>query len=287
MIETQRLQELWDKRLRAEIWYSCVATSVLMAVAQLVTLEIDRHILGRPFFALRLPYLFVALGCLIVLLRQRKKMRVQALQLTIIGLTLAAFPNIWLTHAAFAHSQNPWIPFYGFQVTALVLAMLRYGSGVRWNVVLLAALTVEAAAAWWCFHLGSERLLLQSGYIWDILLTWLCVAILLTARYRYERTLREFVELEARAVTAEKTARMFLSLRDRANSPLQTLEIGLALLKRRQPESAVLNPVLNALSRLIDLHQIFQAERAEFDWNEAERLVDLKWLKDKRRYWFL
>src|SRR5690242_3066327 len=118
MIETQRLQELWNARLRAEIWYSCVVTSVLMAVSQLLALQVDRHILGRPFFALRLPYLFVGLGCLIVLLVQREKIHLQALQITVIGLTLAVFPYIWITQAAFAHSQNPWIPFYGFQVTA-------------------------------------------------------------------------------------------------------------------------------------------------------------------------
>src|SRR5262245_36856192 len=100
--------------------------------------------------------------------------------------------------------------------------MLRYGRGVRLNVFLLSALMIEAAAAWWYFQLGSERLLVESGYIWNILLTGLCAATLLIARYRYEDTLRGFVELEARAVTAERMARMFLTPRDRANSPLQT-----------------------------------------------------------------
>jgi hypothetical protein len=168
---------------------------------------------------------------LIVLLRHQEKLGVQAVQLTIMALTLALFPYIWLSQAAFAHSQNPWIPFYGFQLTALIIPMLRYGSGIRLNVFLVAGLTIEAAALWWYFHLGSERLLLQTGYMWNILLTGLCAAILLIARYRYERTLRGFVELEARAATAEKTARMLLTLRDRAKSPLQTLEIGLALLE--------------------------------------------------------
>jgi len=70
MIETQQLQQLWNKRLRLEIWYSCVVGSFLTAVGQLVALQVDRHILGRPLFVLRLPYLFFALACLIVLLHQ-------------------------------------------------------------------------------------------------------------------------------------------------------------------------------------------------------------------------
>jgi hypothetical protein len=252
-----------------------------MAVAQLVTLEVDRHILGRPFFVLRLPYLFVALACLIVLLRQRQKLGFQAIQLTMVALTLSAFPYIWVSQAAFANSQNPWIPFYGFQITALAVAMFRYGNGVRFNVFLLASLTIEAAAFWWRFHLGSEPLLARSGYIWSVLLTGLCAATLLIARYQYERTLRRFIELEARAATAEMTARVFLTVRDRANSPLQTLAIGLALLKRQHPESAISDALLSALKKLIDLHEIFRARNPEIDWSQAEALADLEWLKGK------
>ena len=281
MIESPQFQQLWNKRLRLEIWYSCVVASALMAVAQLATLEVDRHILGRPFFVLRLPYLFVALACLNVLLHQREKLGFQAIQLMMVALTLSAFPYIWVSQAAFANSQNPWIPFYGFQITALAVAMFRYGNGVRFNVFLLASLTIEAAAFWWRFHLGSERLLAQSGYIWNVLLTGLCAATLLIARYQYERTLRRFIKLEARAATAAMTARVFLSVRDRANSPLQTLEIGLALLKRQQPESALSDALLSALRKLVDLHETFNARKAEIDWSQAEMLAHWDRLKEK------
>jgi hypothetical protein len=281
MIETRQFQQLWNKRLRLEIWYSCVAASALMAVAQLAALETDHYILGRLFFLLRLPYLFVALACLVVMLHQRDKLGFKAIQLTMVALTLAAFPYIWISQAALANSQNPWIPFYGFQITALAVAMLRYGEGVRFNVFLLSAITIEAAAFWWRFHLGSTPLLAQSGYIWNVLLTWLCAAALLIARYLYERTLRRFVELEARAATAEMTARVFLTVRDRANSPLQTLEIGLALLKRRRPKSALLDALLGALKKLDDLHEIFKARKNEIDWSEAEALAELDSLKEK------
>jgi hypothetical protein len=280
MIETRQFQQLWNKRLRLEIWYSSVVASALMAVAQLATLEIDRHILGRPFFVLRLPYLFVALAYLIVLLHQREKLGFQAIQLMLVALTLSAFPYIWVSQAAFANSQNPWIPFYGFQITALAVAIFRYGNGVRFNVFLLAAITIESAAFWWRFQLGSEPLLARSGYIWSVLLTGLCAATLLIARYQYERTLRRFIELEARAATAEMTARAFLTVRDRANSPLQTLEIGLALLKRQQPESAISDALLSALKKLVDLLETFNTRNAEIDWSQADGLADLDSLKE-------
>jgi hypothetical protein len=280
MIETRQFQQLWNKRLRLEIWYSSVVASALMAVAQLATLEIDRHILGRPFFVLRLPYLFVALAYLIVLLHQREKLGFQAIQLMLVALTLSAFPYIWVSQAAFANSQNPWIPFYGFQITALAVAIFRYGNGVRFNVFLLAAITIESAAFWWRFQLGSEPLLARSGYIWSVLLTGLCAATLLIARYQYERPLRRFIELEARAATAEMTARAFLTVRDRANSPLQTLEIGLALLKRQQPESAISDALLSALKKLVDLLETFNTRNAEIDWSQADGLADLDSLKE-------
>jgi hypothetical protein len=276
MIETPKFQQLWNERLRLETWYSCVVLSALMCVTQLAGLEIDRLILGRPFYVLRLPYLFVTLACLIVLLRQRDKLSFRTIQITIVALTLAVFPYIWVSQAAFATSHKLWIPFHGFQIAAFAIAGFRYGNGVRLNAFLLAAITIEAAVFWWYFHLGSERLLAQSGYMWSILLAGFCAATLLVARYLYERTLRRLIELEAHAATAEMTARVFLSVRDRANSPLQTLEIGLALLKRRQPESAISDALLTAFKKLVALNEIFNAGKAEIDWSEAARLANLE-----------
>ena len=160
-------------------------------------------------------------------------------------------------------------------MAALVIASFRYGNGVRLNAFLLAAITIEAAVFWWRFHLGSERLLAQSGYIWTVLLTGFCAATLLVARYLYERTLRRLIEVEARAATAEMAARVFLSVRDRANSPLQTLGIGLALLKRQQPASAISDALLKAFKKLVDLHEMFNSGKAKIDWSEAERLTHL------------
>jgi hypothetical protein len=159
MIETRTFQQLWNKRLRLEIWYSCVVASALIAVGQLAAFQVDRHILGKPFFGLRLPYLFVAVACLIVLLHQRDELGFKAIQRTMVVLTLAGFPYIWLSQAAYANSKNPWIPFYGFQIAALAMAMLRYGNGIRFNVFLLAAIAIEATAFWWRFHFWSEPLL--------------------------------------------------------------------------------------------------------------------------------
>jgi hypothetical protein len=275
MIESPEFQQLWNKRLRLETWYSCIVASALMAIAQLPAFAVDRLILGRPFIVLRLPFFFVALACLIVLLHRRDKLSFQTIQITIIALTLAVFPYIWISQAAYANSGNPWIPFYGFQVAALVIAGYRYGNGVRLNAFLLAAITIEAAVFWWCFHLGSEPLLAQSGYIWTVLLTGFCAATLLVARYVYERTLRRLIEVEALAATAEMAARAFLSVRDRANSPLQTLGIGLALLQRQQPESAISDALRKAYKKLVDLHETFNSGKAKIDWIEAERLTHL------------
>jgi hypothetical protein len=276
MTETLQFRQLWNKRLRLETWYSCVVASALMGVAQFAALEVDRIILGSPLFVLRLPYLFGGLACLIALLDQRDKLSFQTIQITIVALTLVAFPYIWVSQAAYANSQNPWIPFYGFQIAALATVSFRYGNGVWLNAFLLVAIMIEAAVFWWRFHLGSERLLAQSGYIWNVLLTAFCAASLLVARCLYERTLRKLIELEARAATAKMAARVFLSVRDRANSPLQTLEIGLALMKRRQPESAISDALLNAFKKLVGLHQIFNAGNAGIDWSETERLADLE-----------
>ncbi len=275
MTEARRFQQLWKARLRLEIWISCVVLSVLIAVAQFFSLVgVDRIILGKPFLALRLPYLVVSIVCLVLLLHQREKLGFQVLQRMIVGLTVATLPYMWISQGAFAASGNPWIPFYGFEISALVIVTFRYGSGVLLNVFFLVALTIESAAFWFRFHFGSDMLLVKSGYVWNVLLTGVCATALLTARYHYERTLRKLIELEVRAATAEMTARVFLKVRDRANSPLQTLEIGLALHKRRQPENPVVDALLGALKEIVDLHETFKPSKAEpFLSDEAEWLA--------------
>jgi hypothetical protein len=77
------------------------------------------------------------------------------------------------------------------------------------------------------------------------------------------------------------TARVFLSVRDRANSPLQTLEIGLALLKREQPKSARSDALLSALKKLVDLHEVFKHGGDETDWIPPEEFAELRWLKEE------
>jgi hypothetical protein len=215
------------------------------------------------------------------MLLRRDRLGFKAIQRTLVVLTLAAFPYLWVSQAAYADSQNPWIPLYGFQIAALAMPMFRYGNGIRFNVFLLAAITIEAMAFWWRFHLWSNPLLAQSGYIWFVLLTGFCAAALLIARYLYERTIRRYVEIEARAATSEMTARLFLTVGDRANSPLQTLEIGLALLKRGQPKSTLLDALLDALKKLVGLHEIFKVRNAEIDWSQTEALADLERLNEK------
>jgi hypothetical protein len=38
---------------------------------------------------------------------------------------------------------------------------------------------------------------------------------------------------------------------------------------------------MNALTKRINLHQLFQAGKGEFDWNQADALPDLDWFPEK------
>jgi hypothetical protein len=51
--------------------------------------------------------------------------------------------------------------------------------------------------------------------------------------------------------------------------------------KRRQPESAISEAPLNALKKLVDVHEIFNAGKVEIDWSAAERLADLEPANEK------
>jgi len=42
-----------------------------------------------------------------------------------------------------------------------------------------------------------------------------------------------------------------------------------------------LDALLDALKKLVDLHEIFEARNAEIHWSKSEALADLEWLNEK------
>jgi hypothetical protein len=100
---------------------------------------------------------------------------------------------------------------------------------------------------------------------WFTLLFGVIAMMLLYARERRRRLEQRLTAAEARARLLAQVSRLLFSLRDRANTPLQTIEIAIALLERGYDTPATVEMLRRALERLIAIQRALAATQAPTD----------------------
>jgi hypothetical protein len=265
----RRFEHLWEQRISKAVWYSATATGALIVVGELAFMLADYRILGRPL-ALRIAFAGFGLASILAMYVFRivkgRESELRFSQAVLAGQVLLTFPVIWLTQAAYRALGQTWTSLYGFQAILILVATLRFGKRIWINFGVMAAFLLEALALLFQMEPSQVRFLIDSGYFWSFLLAALVSVVVLVARTRFEAGMRRLIYLEVRAAVLEKVARTFLAVSDRGNSPLQTLEIGLQLLKRKGTESELSAPLLHALGKLEELHQLFRVAEEDVVW---------------------
>jgi hypothetical protein len=93
--------------------------------------------------------------------------------------------------------------------------------------------------------LGVQRVVLRfllgvtplaPGEPWITLIFGAVAVGILVSRARRREAVAHAARVEAHAAAIERVARLLLLVRDRANSPLQTVALGVAIMKRRCPD---------------------------------------------------
>jgi hypothetical protein len=119
-------------------------------------------------------------------------------------------------------------PFVAQKMAIIGIALLTPESAV-WGIVLTLIVVAEAVGLS-VLRLGGGR----AGEPWVTLFYGLFAVGLLLHRASERRLAARLVRLNAEAAALERIARDSMTVRDQLNSPLQTLELGLALLRRRE-----------------------------------------------------
>jgi hypothetical protein len=98
---------------------------------------------------------------------------------------------------------------------------------------------------------------------------------ILLYRARAARIEREMIRAQAQREELERLAKVSLAYRDLTNSPLQTLELLGAELRRQNPDSAKLVDVLErSLTRLRTLGEILSQSEDRVTWTSKEEAFD-------------
>ncbi|MBS2029259.1 MAG: hypothetical protein JST54_15260 [Deltaproteobacteria bacterium] len=220
--------------LRLTIW-SCL----LVLAAELVFAPLEGRILGARMFWADVAHAGLAAFGLLILLAQRNRPRPAAVATVFALITLAYIPNIWLTeHIAFDRGLLR-DPLTTHQFVIVGIAALAPGRR-RFGLTLLALLAMSAGALWLSLGGVHSAVLRSTGEPWMTLLLAAVSGALLVMRTQRNEIVHRLARAQAERDALARAARIFLSVRDRANSPLQGLEFGVALLRRRCPEETAL-----------------------------------------------
>ncbi|MFL5351016.1 hypothetical protein [Archangium sp.] len=263
-------EELW-----ARTWRGTGLGCALVSLTELAYVFIDYEVFHAPLLpVLRALHALWTLGLLGVLLARRERLRAGWLEACFAGAVLPFLPLFALAEQAMAGSGLLWVPMTGHRLVMLVLGVLA-PTGLWLGGGLIASFALEAVVLWYALGLGHHPGVRSPWEPWGTLVYGGVGLALLAYRVRTFHIELELREARAQAEALERLARLFLAVRDATNTPLQSLELGLALLRKRYPEVAPsLAPMERSMERLRSLAQRLGIADPLVVWREGDESFD-------------
>lgn len=225
--------------------------SVIVFVIALVSIPLDTLRYGWwPLGAGALLHAIEAAVLGIALWRTGPRWSVKACDVAYAALLAPYLVTIWLPQV-FDHQAGILAePMIAHHFVLLGIAILP-PHHFRWGLVLLGVFTAHALGLWITLEgVGMSRSLEREPWF-TLLFAGISVGLMWSSWRRHDLSLR-LARAEARADALDQFNRVMLALRDRANTPLQTLELSIAVLEREATELAPsLATMRRAISQLV------------------------------------
>ncbi|PTL83516.1 hypothetical protein DAT35_14605 [Vitiosangium sp. GDMCC 1.1324] len=215
-----------------------------------------------------------ALVLLGVLLARRQWLRTSVVDACFAGVVLPFLPVFALAEHAMARSGLVWVPMKGPQLVMLALGVFA-PIGLWLGGGLISVFALEAVVLWYTLGLGEHPGVRSPWEPWVTLVYGGLALAMLAYRVRSHTIELRLREARAEAEALERLARLFLVVRDATNTPLQTLELSLALLRKRHPECA---PTVATMERSVERLRAFAQRLGIADplvvWREGDESFD-------------
>lgn len=237
--------------------------AAIVGLVNLVSLGFDpRDHVDKTAFFVDLCHGVLAVGVALLFARSRSYSILRAE----LGFALVALPfavGLWVPAIADLHAghvSEPLLPHH-FLLLGIAVTAPTWRSGLAF-VVFFA---LHAIALGHVLASGTDVATLAHEP-WMTLLFASLAGVMLYTRHRRRQLEQRVVAAEERARMLADVARMLISLRDRANTPLQTIEIAVALLAEdgSSPDhDAQIAVMKRALARLASVQQTLSKSGAE------------------------
>ncbi|QRK13530.1 hypothetical protein JQX13_09360 [Archangium violaceum] len=216
-----------------------------------------------------------ALVLLGVLLALRQRLRTVLVEACFAGAVLPFLPVFAMAEHAMAGSGLLWVPMTGHRLVMLALGVLA-PTGLWLGGGLIAAFALETVVLWFALGLGQHPGVRSPWEPWVTLVYGGVALTMLAYRVRSHSIELKLREARTEAEALERLARLFLVVRDATNTPLQTLELSLALLRKRDPgcSPTTLAAMERAMERLRALFQRLGIADPLVVWREGDESFD-------------
>lgn len=186
--------------------------------------------------------------------------------------TAAIATSLWITADFFLTTSEPVTGFQAHKLGALLVALI--GPELVPGVLSILAYIVSAQVKV-ALMSAAERASVSAGEMWILGTIGLIAIVLLVYRLRGLANERRMVRAQAEAAALDRFAHVALALRDLSNTPLQTLELGVSLLRTRAPELAPdIARLERALGRLHQLNGVLARYESDLTWAPGDDALD-------------
>jgi hypothetical protein len=204
-------------------------------------------------FLVRIAHLIIFAVVAIVLWNRRHRPTRRLCTIAAVVMWMPFLASLWLseeTAALTGQLGQVWQPFVGHKIIFFVTAAM-FPRPAWVGALMLVAFGLHATVLWFHLDLGAPTANMPVDEPWATI-GYLGIAwFLFGYRIHHGRTEAELARVRAEARVLEMSADAFLVVRDLANTPLQVLELAIALLRRRHPdEDVILDSASRALVRL-------------------------------------
>jgi hypothetical protein len=240
-------------------------SAILATALGLIGISVDamfwRTVEGGALWR-QLAYVGLAGALLLLLLSKRIRSSESACTAIFVVNVAAALATLWASDDRLAHTQQPWSAFDAQKLGALALALLApprawvgIGSIAAFTLVPLVEFTLWGPVV---------RARLPVGTPWAPIAYGAFSLILYAHELRRIALAQRIARSEAEREAASRLAQVALAIRDLANTPVQTIQISLALLRHHgSGEPRLLDRIERANGRLVELDRLLDAYKTD------------------------
>lgn len=264
-----------EEELLGRGWRGAFFGNLMVLLTEVAYAFIDYQVFHRPLMpVLRVLHVLWVLGVLGVLLARRRGLTSKGVNACFAGGVLPFLPIFGLAEYSMTGAGLIWVPMTGHRLVMLAIGVLA-PTGLWLGGGLIAAFALEAGVLWFALGLGAHPGVRSPWEPWVTLIYGGVALAMLAYRVRSHAIELKLREVRAEAEALERLARLFIAVRDATNTPLQTLELCIAVLRQRTPENEpTVATMERALARLRALAQRLGGVDPLLVWREGDESFD-------------